>query len=92
MANKKAATAFGQTQSDRSPRTTARRFSFFDKGQKTFSKESASISKIRRRAEKVIIWPAKVMSKNNTITVIVVVLIAAIVWRWTLLFGGVIHH
>ena len=92
MADKKAATAAAQTQSDKPKKNDgAKKVSFFDKV-KDFFKGIGKYFKDTKSKTKQVVWPSKSDVKNNTITVIVVVLIAAVVLiALDLIFGGVIH-
>ena len=91
MADKKAATAAAQTQSDKPKKNDAKKVSFFDKV-KNFFKGIGKYFKDTKSELKKVVWPSKSDVKNNTITVIVVVLIAAVVLiALDLIFGGVIH-
>ena len=81
MADKKAANTAAQAQSDKKKKT-----SFFGKV-KNFFKGIAKYFKDTK-----VVWPSKKDVKTNTITVIAVVLIAAIVLIvLDLIFGGAIH-
>ena len=92
QADKKAATAAAQTQSDKPKKNDgAKKVSFFDKV-KNFFKGIGKYFKDTKSELKKVVWPSKSDVKNNTITVIVVVLIAAVVLiALDLIFGGVIH-
>ena len=92
MADKKAATAAAQTQSDKPKKNDGtNKVSFFDKVQ-NFFKGIGKYFKDTKSELKKVVWPSKSDVKNNTITVIVVVLIAAVVLiALDLIFGGVIH-
>ena len=82
MADKKAATAAAQTQSDKPKKNDGKKkVSFFDKV-KNFFKGIGKYFKDTKSELKKVVWPSKNDVKTNTITVIVVVLIAvAIVGR-----------
>ena len=91
MADKKAATAAAQTQSDKPKKNDAKKVSFFGKV-KNFFKGIGKYFKDTKSELKKVVWPSKHDVKNNTITVIVVVLIAAVVLiALDLIFGGAIH-
>ena len=86
MADKKAANTAAQAQSDKKKKT-----SFFGKV-KNFFKGIAKYFKDTKSELKKVVWPGKKDVKTNTITVIAVVLIAAIVLIvLDLIFGGAIH-
>lgn len=86
MADKKAANAAAQAQSDKKKKT-----SFFGKV-KNFFKGIAKYFKDTKSELKKVVWPSKKDVKTNTITVIAVVLIAAVVLIvLDLIFGGAIH-
>lgn len=86
MADKKAANTAAQAQSDKKKKT-----SFFGKV-KNFFKGIAKYFKDTRSELKKVVWPSKKDVKTNTITVIAVVLIAAVVLIvLDLIFGGAIH-
>ena len=86
MADKKAANTAPQAQSDKKKKT-----SFFGKV-KNFFKGIAKYFKDTKSEMKKVVWPSKKDVKTNTITVIAVVLIAAIVLIvLDLIFGGAIH-
>ena len=86
MADKKAANTAAQAQSDKKKKT-----SFFGKV-KNFFKGIAKYFKDTKSELKKVVWPSKKDFKTNTITVIAVVLIAAIVLIvLDLIFGGAIH-
>ena len=86
MADKKAANNAAQAQSDKKKKT-----SFFGKV-KNFFKGIAKYFKDTKSEMKKVVWPSKKDVKTNTITVIAVVLIAAIVLIvLDLIFGGAIH-
>lgn len=86
MADKKAANTAAQAQSDKKKKT-----SFFGKV-KNFFKSIAKYFKDTKSEMKKVVWPSKKDVKTNTITVIAVVLIAAIVLIvLDLIFGGAIH-
>lgn len=86
MADKKAAKTAAQAQSDKKKKT-----SFFGKV-KNFFKGIAKYFKDTKSELKKVVWPSKKDVKTNTITVIAVVLIAAIVLIvLDLIFGGAIH-
>ena len=91
MAYKKAATAAAQTQSDKPKKNDAKKVSFFGKV-KNFFKGIGKYFKDTKSELKKVVWPSKHDVKNNTITVVVVVLIAAVVLiALDLIFGGAIH-
>lgn len=91
MADKKAATAAAQTQSDKPKKNDAKKVSFFGKI-KNFFKGIGKYFKDTKSELKKVVWPSKHDVKNNTITVVVVVLIAAVVLiALDLIFGGAIH-
>ena len=86
MADKKAANTAPQAQSDKKKKT-----SFFGKV-KNFFKGIAKYFKDTKSELKKVVWPSKKDVKTNTVTVIAVVLIAAIVLIvLDLIFGGAIH-
>ena len=86
MADKKAANTAAQAQSDKKKKT-----SFLGKV-KNFFKGIAKYFKDTKSELKKVVWPSKKDVKTNTITVIAVVLIAAIVLIvLDLIFGGAIH-
>lgn len=86
MADKKAAPAAAQTQSNKTKKT-----SFFGKV-KNFFKGIGKYFKDTKSELKKVVWPSKKDVKNNTITVILVVAAAAIVLIvLDLIFGGAIH-
>ncbi len=86
MADKKAANAAAQAQSDKTKKT-----SFFCKV-KNFFKGIGKYFKDTKGELKKVVWPSKSDVKTNTITVLVVVLIAAVVLiLLDLIFGGAIH-
>ena len=86
MADKKAANTAAQARSDKKKKT-----SFFGKV-KNFFKGIAKYFKDTKSELKKVVWPSKKDVKTNTITVIAVVLIAAIVLIvLDLIFGGAIH-
>ena len=86
MADKKSSNTAAQAQSDKKKKT-----SFFGKV-KNFFKGIAKYFKDTNSELKKVVWPSKKDVKNNTITVIAVVLIAAIVLIvLDLIFGGAIH-
>ena len=92
MADNKAATAAAQTQSDKPKKNDGvKKVSFFGKV-KNFFKGIGKYFKDTKSELKKVVWPSKHDVKNNTITVIVVVLIAAVVLiALDLIFGGAIH-
>ena len=91
MGDKKSATAAAQTQSDKPKKNDAKKVSFFGKV-KNFFKGIGKYFKDTKSELKKVVWPSKHDVKNNTITVIVVVLIAAVVLiALDLIFGGAIH-
>ena len=86
MADKKAANTASQAQSDKKKKT-----SFFGKV-KNFFKGIAKYFKDTKSELKKVVWPSKKDVKTNTITVIAVVVIAAVVLIvLDLIFGGAIH-
>ena len=86
MADKKAAKTAAQAQRDKKKKT-----SFFGKV-KNFFKGIAKYFKDTKSELKKVVWPSKKDVKTNTITVIAVVLIAAVVLIvLDLIFGGAIH-
>ena len=86
MADKKSSNTAAQAQSDKKKKT-----SFFGKV-KNFFKGIAKYFKDTKSELKKVVWPSKKDVKNNTITVIAVVLIAAFVLIvLDLIFGGAIH-
>ena len=86
MADKKAAKTAAQAQSDKKKKT-----SFFGKV-KNFFKGIAKYFKDTKSELKKVVWPSKKDVKNNTITVIAVVVAAAIVLIvLDLIFGGAIQ-
>ena len=79
MADKKAATAAAQTQSDKPKKNDGvKKVSFFGKV-KNFFKGIGKYFKDTKSELKKVVWPSKNDVKTNTITVIVVVLVAAVV-------------
>lgn len=86
MADKKSSNTAAQAQSDKKKKT-----SFLGKV-KNFFKGIAKYFKDTKSELKKVVWPSKKDVKTNTITVIAVVLIAAIVLIvLDLIFGGAIH-
>ena len=86
MADKKAAKTAAQAQSDKKKKT-----SFFGKV-KNFFKGIAKYFKDTKSELKKVVWPSKTDVKTNTITVIAVVVAAAIVLIvLDLIFGGAIQ-
>lgn len=86
MADKKAANAAAQAQSEKKKKT-----SIFGKV-KNFFKGIAKYFKDTRSELKKVVWPSKKDVKTNTITVIAVVVAAAVVLiLLDLIFGGAIH-
>ncbi|WP_346668513.1 preprotein translocase subunit SecE [uncultured Subdoligranulum sp.] len=86
MADKKSSNTAAQAQSDKKKKT-----SFFGKV-KNFFKGIAKYFKDTKSELKKVVWPSKKDVKTNTVTVIAVVLIAAIVLIvLDLIFGGAIH-
>ena len=76
MADNKAATAAAQTQSDKPKKNDGKKkVSFFDKV-KNFFKGIGKYFKDTKSELKKVVWPSKNDVKTNTITVIVVVLVA----------------
>ena len=85
MADKKSSNTAAQAQSDK------KKTSFFGKV-KNFFKGIAKYFKDTKSELKKVVWPSKKDVKTNTVTVIAVVLIAAIVLIvLDLIFGGAIH-
>ena len=86
MADKKAANTAAQAQSDKKKKT-----SFFGKV-KNFFKGIAKYFKDTKSELKKVVWPSKKDVKTNTITVLAVVIAAAVVLIvLDLIFGGAIH-
>ena len=86
MADKKSSNTAAQAQSDKKKKT-----SFFGKV-KNFFKGIAKYFKDTKSEMKKVVWPSKKDVKTNTITVIAVVLISALVLIvLNLIFGGAIH-
>ena len=86
MADKKSSNTAAQAQSDKKKKT-----SFFGKVKNFFKRHRKVFQRYEERDEKVV-WPSKKDVKTNTITVIAVVLIAALVLIvLDLIFGGAIH-
>ncbi|WP_300364301.1 preprotein translocase subunit SecE [uncultured Subdoligranulum sp.] len=86
MADKKAANTASQAQSDKKKKT-----SFFGKV-KNFFKGIAKYFKDTKSELKKVVWPSKKDVKTNTITVLAVVIAAAVVLIvLDLIFGGAIH-
>ena len=86
MADKKSSNTAAQAQSDKKKKT-----SFLGKV-KNFFKGIAKYFKDTKSEMKKVVWPSKKDVKTNTITVIAVVLIAALVLiELDLIFGGAIH-
>ena len=86
MADKKSSNTAAQAQSDKKKKT-----SFFGKV-KNFFKGIAKYFKDTKSEMKKVVWPSKKDVKTNTITVIAVVLIAALVLIvLDLIFGGAIQ-
>ena len=86
MADKKAANTAAQAQSDKKKKT-----SFFGKV-KNFFKGIAKYFKDTKSELKKVVWPSRKDVKTNTITVIAVVVAAAIVLIvLDLIFGGAIQ-
>ena len=90
MADNKAATAAAQTQSDKPKKNDGKKkVSFFDKV-KNFFKGIGKYFKDTKSELKKVVWPSKKDTKNNTIVVLVVVAIAAVVMiALDAIFGGV---
>ena len=85
MADKKSSNTAAQAQSDK------KKTSFFGKV-KNFFKGIAKYFKDTKSELKKVFWPSKKDVKTNTITVIAVVVIAAVVLIvLDLIFGGAIH-
>ena len=85
MADKKSSNTAAQAQSDK------KKTSFFSKV-KNFFKGIAKYFKDTKSELKKVVWPSKKDVKTNTITVIAVVVIAAVVLIvLDLIFGGAIH-
>ena len=86
MADKKAANTASQAQSDKKKKT-----SFFGKV-KNFFKGIAKYFKDTKSELKKVVWPSKKDVKTNTVTVLAVVIAAAVVLIvLDLIFGGAIH-
>lgn len=86
MADKKAANAAAQAQSDKKKKT-----SFLGKV-KNFFKGIAKYFKDTKSELKKVVWPSKKDVKTNTVTVLAVVIAAAVVLIvLDLIFGGAIH-
>ena len=86
MADKKAANTASQAQSDKKKKT-----SFFGKV-KNFFKGIAKYFKDTKSELKKVVWPSKKDVKTNTITVLAVVIAAAVVLIvLDIIFGGAIH-
>ena len=85
MADKKSSNTAAQAQSDK------KKTSFFGKV-KNFFKGIAKYFKDTKSEMKKVVWPSKKDVKTNTVTVIAVVVIAAVVLIvLDLIFGGAIH-
>lgn len=85
MADKKSSNTAAQAQSDK------KKTSFFGKV-KNFFKGIAKYFKDTKSELKKVVWPSKKDVKTNTITVVAVVVIAAVVLIvLDLIFGGAIH-
>ena len=91
MADKKAATAAAQTQSDKPKKNDGKKkVSFFDKV-KNFFKGIGKYFKDTKSELKKVVWPSKADVKTNTIVVLVTVAIAAVVMiALDAIFGGVL--
>ena len=92
MADKKAATAAAQTQSDKPKKNDgAKKVSFFDKV-KNFFKGIGKYFKDTKSELKKVVWPSKKDVRNNTLIVLAVVAITvvALVILDTV-FGGVMR-
>lgn len=86
MADKKSSNTAAQAQSDKKKKT-----SFFGKV-KNFFKGIAKYFKDTKSELKKVVWPSKKQVRVNTITVLVVVLVAAVVLVvLDLIFGQAIH-
>ena len=91
MADKKAATAAAQTQSDKPKKNDgAKKVSFFDKV-KNFFKGIGKYFKDTKSELKKVVWPSKADIKTNTVVVLVTVAIAAVVMiALDAIFGGIL--
>ena len=91
MADKKAATAAAQTQSDKPKKNDGKKkVSFFDKV-KNFFKGIGKYFKDTKSELKKVVWPSKADVKTNTIVVLVTVAIAAVVMiALDAIFGGIL--
>ena len=91
MADKKAATAAAQTQSDKPKKNDGKKkVSFFDKV-KNFFKGIGKYFKDTKSELKKVVWPSKADVKTNTIVVLVTVAIAAVVMiLLDAIFGGIL--
>ena len=91
MADKKAATAAAQTQSDKPKKNDGKKkVSFFDKV-KNFFKGIGKYFKDTKSELKKVVWPSKADIKTNTVVVLVTVAIAAVVMiALDAIFGGIL--
>ena len=91
MADKKAATAAAQTQSDKPKKNDGKKkVSFFDKV-KNFFKGIGKYFKDTKSELKKVVWPSKADVKTNTVVVLVTVAIAAVVMiALDAIFGGIL--
>ena len=91
MADKKAATAAAQTQSDKPKKNDSKKkVSFFDKV-KNFFKGIGKYFKDTKSELKKVVWPSKADIKTNTVVVLVTVAIAAVVMiALDAIFGGIL--
>lgn len=91
MADKKAATAAAQTQSDKPKKNDGvKKVSFFGKV-KNFFKGIGKYFKDTKSELKKVVWPSKADVKTNTIVVLVTVAIAAVVMiALDAIFGGIL--
>lgn len=91
MADKKAATAAAQTQSDKPKKNDGvKKVSFFGKV-KNFFKGIGKYFKDTKSELKKVVWPSKADIKTNTVVVLVTVAIAAVVMiALDAVFGGIL--
>ena len=91
MADKKAATAAAQTQSDKPKKNDGvKKVSFFGKV-KNFFKGIGKYFKDTKSELKKVVWPSKADIKTNTVVVLVTVAIAAVVMiALDAIFGGIL--
>ena len=91
MADKKAATAAAQTQSDKPKKNDgAKKVPFFGKV-KNFFKGIGKYFKDTKSELKKVVWPSKADIKTNTVVVLVTVAIAAVVMiALDAVFGGIL--